>query len=134
DLAQAKLREDTESRRLQNERARLKLELEQGRLIARDQVGRELAARIAFFKRELETLWVLTGPKVLALLKGDPAKLPDLNSWWKKTVAEWLDIWSQDRSYADESEPEPRAAGPLGKAGGRAKPLTGPSGGTVPGR
>jgi hypothetical protein len=125
---QEKLQADAKNRQIMAERAEIKLKLEQGLLIEKSILEEELGGRAGFFKREFETLFLLYGTKFVELVRGDLDCLPAFQNWWDDHVVSMFDIWSQGRSFAQEGDminANPRP-GPLGKSGGRMRPMTGP--------
>jgi hypothetical protein len=125
DWQAVKLKADAENKRIMAARGQLKLDLEQGKLIERAKHEEDLAARMAFFKRELETFMLRRSGKVIELAQEtDPTAA--ILTWWKDEVTNWLDTWSGERSYLVELDVAEIDPGVLGKGRGRAKGLTGP--------
>lgn len=95
---------DADLKRLTAERARLKLEREQGLLMPRAQYEEDLAARAMFFKSEVDSFGFRKAGEIIALVNGDESKLPDLLKWWAKQTADWMDAWASDRQFAGSNE------------------------------
>jgi hypothetical protein len=120
-----KIKADADNKRIMAARGELKLQLEQGKLIERDKHEEELAARMAFFKRELETFMLRRSSDVVDIAKG-PEPVEALLAWWKEAIAAWLDIWSSSRVFLVELDVMKVDPGVLGKGRGRARGMTGP--------
>ena len=95
---------DADLKRLTAERARLKLEKEQGLLMPRAQYEEDLAARAMFFKSEVDSFGFRKAGEIIALVNGDESKLPDLLKWWAAQTADWMDAWASDRQFAASDE------------------------------
>lgn len=94
-----RLKADAEYKRVMAERGRLKMEQEQGRLIAREDHERDLAARAAFFRREMETFGPRLGPQIILAVGGDDGRLPEFLALWRDEVETLMDAWAQDRDF-----------------------------------
>ena len=90
---------DADLKRLTAERARLKLEKEQGLLMPRAQYEEDLAARAMFFKSEVDSFGFRKAGEIIALVNGEESKLPDLLKWWAAQTADWMDAWASDRQF-----------------------------------
>lgn len=107
-----RMKADTANKMAMAERNRLKLERERGNLMPRDEHETDLAARAAFFKREVETLGRRLGPRLIHLVGGDEDRLPAFLEFWNEETAVWLDAYSRDREFvigdqeADDQNPE----------------------------
>ena len=112
-----RVKADAENKRAMAERNRLKLERELGNIISRDEHETELAARAAFFRREIETFGVRLAPRIIALVGGDDQRLEALIKFWREETEIWMDGWSGDRAFivpqgaAEESGAVPDMAG-----------------------
>ena len=95
---------DADLKRLTAERARLKLEKEQGLLMPRAQYEEDLAARAMFFKSEVDSFGFRKAGEIIALVNGDESKLPDLLKWWAAQTADWMDAWGADRQFVANEE------------------------------
>lgn len=122
---QLRIKADAENKRIMAARGELKLKLEQGKLIEKAKHEEDLAARMAFFKRELETFMLRRSGRVVELAQKAEPVLAIL-SWWNEEVAAWLDTWSQGRSFTVELDVMAVDEGVLGKGRGRARGMTGP--------
>ncbi len=102
-----RMKADTANKMAMAERNRLKLERERGNLMPRDEHETDLAARAAFFRREVETFGPRLGPRIIHLVGGDENKLPAFVEFWKEQTAVWLDAYAQDREFViGDQEPE----------------------------
>jgi len=106
-----RLRADAEHKRVMAERGRLKLEQEQGRLIPREDHERDLAARAAFFRRELLTWGPRLGAQIILAVGGEESRLQDYLDLWDEAVETWLDAWAADQDFvldlqSGDNEPE----------------------------
>lgn len=109
---------DAENKRLMAERNRLKLERERGNLMPRDEHETELAARAAFFKREVETFGRRLGPRFIHLVGGDENRLPAFLEFYKEQSEIWMDAWSKDRVFI-VTDNDDETAGPDEEKPGR---------------
>ena len=83
---------------------RMRREKLEGKLVDRDQVDRDLAARAQFFRSQIENFGPLVGGRILAAVGGDEARLPEFLALWEEAVADWLDTWSADREFVIGSD------------------------------
>lgn len=90
---------DTRLKEIQADRFNLKLQKEKGLLMPRSDHERELAARALFFKKEVENFIFLYGPEMLHMLGVSEIRQKELTAFWLDKTADWMDIWSQDRSF-----------------------------------
>lgn len=108
-----RMKADTANKQAMAERNRLKLERERGNLISRDDHETELAARAAFFRREIETFGPRLAPRIIALVGGRDESQEDFLRFWTGETEIWMDAWAQDRTFAlpvgaiDETGAEP---------------------------
>jgi len=86
------------------ERARLKLEKEQGLLVSRADHEEDLASRAVFFRREIENFGRRKAAEILAVVHGDEAYLPDFLAWWEGATEDWMDAWAADREFTVQNE------------------------------
>ncbi|MDR2947172.1 MAG: hypothetical protein LBV79_10570 [Candidatus Adiutrix sp.] len=113
-----RIKADAENKRAMAERNRLKLERELGNTISREEHETELAARAAFFRREIETFGPRLAPRIIALVAGDDQRLEELIQFWREETEIWMDAWARDRAFAvpqgvaDETGPAPEAGTP----------------------
>lgn len=115
DATVGRLEADAKLKSYAAERARLKLEKEQGQLMPRAQHEEALSARALFFRSEIESFGFRKAGEIVALVDGDEARLPDLLRWWSETTADWMDAWAVEREFASgETDDElASAASPL---------------------
>ena len=99
-----RLTADADLKRISAERARMKMEKEQGLLMPRAQYEEDLAARAMFFKSEVDSFGFRKAGEIIALVNGDESKLPDLLKWWAAQTADWMDAWASDRQFAASDE------------------------------
>jgi hypothetical protein len=99
DLATKKLIAETANKEAMAGRNKLKLQYEQGVLIEKEKMDQSLAARLAFFKREIETFGQRLGQELVALVEGKLEKLPDFYSFWREKTEIWLDAFAADREF-----------------------------------
>jgi len=92
---------DAELKKFQAERQKLKLEKELGKLMFRSEVERGLAARAGFFRAQIENFGHLMGGRIIALVDGDEAKLPEFLRFWEESTVDWMDAWSADREFVN---------------------------------
>lgn len=114
-----RLEADAELKRYAAERARLKLEKEQGQLMPVRQHEEELSARALFFKSEIDSFGFRKAGEIIALVHGDESKLPELMRWWEDNTADWMDAWAQDRDFGtaiDDLPEQPLPSEPDGEA------------------
>ena len=98
---------DADHKAEQAKLSRMRREKLQGLLVDRGEVERGLAARAQFFKAQIENFGPLMGPRIIAAVGGDEAKLPEFLLLWEEATADWMDAWSKDREFvaqADESD------------------------------
>lgn len=99
-----RLAADADFKRISAERARMKMEKEQGLLMPRAQYEEDLAARAMFFKSEVDSFGFRKVGEIIALVNGDESKLLDLLKWWAKQTADWMDAWVSDRQFVANEE------------------------------
>ena len=99
DATTSRLSADAELKKYQAERARLKLEKEQGLLMPRADHERDLGARALFFRNEVRNFIHLHGAAMIHLVGGEEAKLRELVQWWLETTEIWMDAWSGEREF-----------------------------------
>jgi len=100
--ATKRLLADADLRSVMAERARLKLEADQGRLMPRMDHELELAARAQFFRRQVEVFCNLAAPRILACVCGDDDKLPDLVQLLMEETSVWLDAYAAEKPFVVE--------------------------------
>lgn len=96
DATVGRIEADAELKRYTAERAKLKLEKEQGLLMHRAEHEENLAARALFFKSEIESFGYRKAGEIIALVHGDHARLQELLTWWADATADWMDAWAAD--------------------------------------
>ena len=96
--------EGKQLKRYQAERARLKLEKEQGLLMPRAEHERDLGARALFFRNEVRNFIHLHGATLIHLVGGDEGRLRELVQWWMETTEIWVDAWSGEREFVVNEE------------------------------
>ena len=99
DATTSRLSADAELKKYQAERARLKLEKEQGLLMPRADHERDLGARALFFRNEVRNFIHLHGAAMIHLVGGEEAKLREIVQWWLETTEIWMDAWSGEREF-----------------------------------
>ena len=113
DATVGRLEADAELKRYAAERARLKLEKEQGQLMPIRRHEEELSARALFFKSEIDSFGFRKAGEIIALVHGDESALPDLLHWWSNATADWMDAWAQERDFGTGAEDLPEQPLPL---------------------
>lgn len=121
-----KLKADALNKDIAAKRGQLKLDLEKGKLIERAKHEEELGARMAFFKRELETFMLTYAPQAVKVVQESTNPVKALIAWWEGKADGWLDIWARKEDFAIGLEVTQVEPGILGKSRGRAR--GGPSG------
>lgn len=99
DATVGRIAADADLKRYSAERAKLKLEKEQGMLMPRAEHEENLAARALFFKSEIESFGYRKAGELIALVHGDDARLPELLAWWNEATADWMDAWAADHEF-----------------------------------
>ncbi len=99
---------DADLKRFTADRARLKLEKEQGLLMPRSQHEEDLAARAMFFKSEVDSFGFRKAGEIITLVKGDERLMADLLKWWAAETADWMDAWSSEREFVAGEQDEPQ--------------------------
>jgi hypothetical protein len=94
-----RIKADAELKRLQAERARVRLEADQGNSMPRSLHESDLAARAAFFRREIETFVHRKGPDLIMAVGGESGRQPALVDWWKRETEAWMDAWAEDAEF-----------------------------------
>lgn len=102
----ARLDADTDLKRYQAERQKLKLAKELGNVMPKAQYERDLASRALFFKNEVRTFIRLHGAAIIHLVGGNEDKLEALVGWWEDKTAIWMDAWSRDRTFVLAADAE----------------------------
>jgi hypothetical protein len=98
-VAYERLQAEADFKKSQADLNRLKLERQQGSLISKADHEEDLAARSAFFKREIETFIQRKGFEIIELVKGNPGCASDLIIWWRESMAGLMDTWSKDTTF-----------------------------------
>lgn len=107
DATTSRLSADAQLKRYQAERARLKLEKEQGLLMPRAEHERDLGARALFFRNEVRNFIHLHGATLIHLVGGDEGRCA---SWcsggWRPRRSGWMpgaargSLWSTKKTTA----------------------------------
>ncbi len=97
--AAKRLDADAELKEVQAERIRLKLAKERGEMILRCDHEAELAARAAFFVREVENSCYRLAGKVAGLVGGDDGVERDVRKLLLAETTTWLDAYSADQVF-----------------------------------
>ena len=100
--ATKRLLADADLRTVMADRARLKLEAEQGRLMPREEHELALAARAQFFRNQVDVFCHLAASRILGCVEGNEAKLPDLIQLLRQETAVWLDAYAEDKPFVVE--------------------------------
>jgi hypothetical protein len=126
-----RVKADAELKRVQAERAKLKLEAERGLLIEREKHEISLAARAAFFRREVETLGLRLGPSIVGLVRDSPDPVGAFNAFWAESTEAWMDAWDSGKEFAVDLDLEELSPGLLtsGRKPGRGRPRKAAGGG-----
>lgn len=80
-------------------RVELKLEIEAGKYLPREEHETDLAARAAFFAQQVENFCYLVAPKIILALDADESKARELLALLRAETATWLDAYARDRVF-----------------------------------
>ena len=80
-------------------RVELKLEIEAGKYLPREEHETDLAARAVFFAQQVENFAYLVAPKILLALGADESKTGELIAILQAETATWLDAYARDRVF-----------------------------------
>lgn len=78
---------------------KLKAKIETGKYVPREQMERELAARAAFLKTDLENFFRSHAAEMITVVDGDQTKTPDLLVFCLKAKADWLDRYAKQKEF-----------------------------------
>lgn len=70
--------------------AELKAEIAEGKYLRREQVEADLAARARVLKADLLAFARLHIDDLVVMLRGDPARAPEVLAWFEERIEEWL--------------------------------------------
>ena len=73
----------------------------------RAQHEEDLSARALFFRSEIESFGFRKAGEIIALVRGDESKLPELLQWWSEATSDWMDAWAVDRDFGVSAEDLP---------------------------
>lgn len=104
DATVGRIAADADLKRYSAERAKLKLEKEQGMLMLRAEHEENLAARALFFKSEIESFGYRKAGELIALVHGEDARLPELLAWWADATADWMDAWAAEHEFVTDGD------------------------------
>lgn len=80
-------------------RVELKLEIEAGKFLPREEHETDLAARAVFFAQQVENFCYLAAPKIILALGADDSKTHELLALLQAETATWLDAYARDRVF-----------------------------------
>lgn len=98
-----RLSADADWRAVKAERERLKLQKEAGQVMPVSEHEDQLVARAVFFRAEIEAFIHRAGPRIIDVVRGEPDRLHDLIIWWGEATADWMDAWSREREFVDDT-------------------------------
>lgn len=79
-----------------------------GNLVARDEFERQIAARSALFRSDMEQFCLSIPGEVVAVVGGDPTKIPDLQQFLTRRMSAVLGRYAREAVFKTESG-EPNA-------------------------
>ncbi len=77
----------------------LKLDIEAGKYLPREEHETDLAARAVFFAQQVENFAYLVAPKIILALGADESKTHELLALLQAETATWLDAYARDRVF-----------------------------------
>ena len=80
-------------------RVELKLDIESGRYITREEHETELIARAIFFRQQVENFCFLVAPKIIMALGVDEVKTQEVIAMLQLETTAWLDAYARDRVF-----------------------------------
>jgi hypothetical protein len=104
--AAQRLKADADQKSVNAARAQFKFEQELGKYILKEDHERELGARAAFFRRELENLCRRLAGPIITLARGDENRHQALIEYLLTQVEETMDAWAGQRSFVLEDNEE----------------------------
>lgn len=99
DVQDEKARAELEKLRAQARHWDTKTRLELGELVPREDWDRELAARARVFKSDIDNFIRAEATEIIRLVDGDASKAPDLIDYYLRRAEEWLDRYSQEKTW-----------------------------------
>jgi hypothetical protein len=98
-LQQAKADAEARKLRAQAEHWEIKTKALSGQYVDKEWFERELAARAAVFRSDIENFIRSEASAMITIAAGDPARAPDLTDHMMKRVEEWLARYSEGRKF-----------------------------------
>lgn len=98
-----RLNADADLKTVQAKRMQLRLEIEQGRYLPREDHELELSKRAQFFKNEVENFCYREAAEIIAVCGGDESRLEALQRHLLKRAESWLDAYSKDMEFVIEA-------------------------------
>jgi hypothetical protein len=95
----ARMESDAKLKRIMAERNQLKLDVERGLVIEVGKYEQALAARMAFFKNEVEVLGSAVVDAMVERFGVGSGRKEEILTWWGEATAGWLDAFSKDREF-----------------------------------
>lgn len=80
-------------------RVELKLAVDEGLYVRREEHETDLAARAIFFAQQVENFCYLAAPKIILALGADESKTGELLAILQAETANWLDAYARDRVF-----------------------------------
>lgn len=105
--ARRRLESDADHKSEQAKLARMRRLKAEGRLVDKGEVERGLAARAQFFRAQIENAGPLFGARIIALVGGEEARLPEFLRFWEEAAADWMDAWSAEREFVAGPSEDP---------------------------
>jgi hypothetical protein len=98
-LQEKKLKADTQKAEAQARHWRLKTKIAEGLYIQRDEYERDLAARAAVFKLDIENFIRSQASEIIHIVEGDESKTGDLIEFMLDRAEGWLDRYTVKKSF-----------------------------------
>lgn len=98
-LQQAKIDAETRKLKAQAEHWEIRTKTLSGQFVEKSWFERELAARAAVFRSDIENFFRSEASAIVAMVGGDPARTSDLSEFMMGRVEEWLARYSEGRKF-----------------------------------
>ena len=98
-IREKKLLADAQKAEAQADHWDIKTKIQRGLLIEKERFDRELAARAAFLKSDLENFFLSNADQMVAIVAGNPEKAPDLAAWLVKHFQAHVGRYAEDREW-----------------------------------
>ena len=98
-MQQEKLRAEVDKLKAQAEHWTMKAKVFSGSYVEKELFEKELAKRASVFRSDLENFSRTAAAGIIAVVSGDPLKVPDLIEWLLAKVEDFLDRYAEEKEF-----------------------------------